>query len=307
MLTMPSHISPGRILVANRGECACRIMKSCSQLGFETVAVYTETDHASLHARVATTAVLVESYLDSAELVDVAVAQKATAIHPGWGFLAEDPEFAERCENRRIIFIGPTVSNMKFLAGKVAAKELARGLKIPVLPSTQSFLDVEEAISFAGEMGYPVMLKAANGGGGIGLCSCCSSVEVREKFPLAHRQVRQAFGENSLLFLEKFLEDARHIEVQVFGDGEGKVVALGERECSVQRRYQKVVEETPAPRLDPKTRYLMTEAAKKLSKAVQYKSAGTVEFLLEKHSESFYFMEFNTRLQASLNMVMITL
>lgn len=287
------------VLVANRGECACRIIKSCRQLGIATTAVYTEPDRTSLHTRLATRGVQVQSYLDPTELVQVALDTQATAIHPGWGFLSENPEFAEACSSKGIKFIGPTAANIRAFADKIAARCLAQELDIPIVPGSRSLQNVEEAISIAKEIGYPVMLKAANGGGGIGICKCCNELEVRKKFHVVKGQVQKAFGD-SVMFLEKCVEDAQHVEVQVFGDGDGQVVVLGERECSVQNwRYQKVLEETPAPGLSAKTRCCLLEAAHKLTKAVQYQSAGTVEFLMDRHTKFFYFMEFNTRLQVS--------
>ena len=292
-----SGLAGACVLVANRGECACRIIKTCRQLGIATTAVYTESDKTSLHTRLATRAVPVQSYLDPTELVQVALDTQATAIHPGWGFLSENPVFAEVCSSEGIKFIGPTAANMKAFADKIAAKNLAQELGIPVVPGSKSLLNVDRAIIIANEIGYPVMLKAANGGGGIGIYKCYNELEVRKKFHVAKEQVQKAFGD-STMFLERCVEEAQHVEVQVFGDGSGRVVILGERECSVQTwRYRKVLEETPAPGLNAKTRYCLLEAAHKLTKAVQYRSAGTVEFLMDRHTKMFYFMEFNMRLQ----------
>ena len=284
------------VLVANRGECACRIIKSCRQLGIATTAVYTEPDKASLHTRLATRSARVKSYLDTAELIQVALNTHATAIHPGWGFLSENPEFAEACCSKGITFIGPTAANMTALAEKIGARNLAQELNIPVVPGSQILQDVEEAISIANNIGYPVILKAANGGGGIGMHRCNNELEVRKQYHITKAQVLKAFGDSSL-FLEKCIEEARHVEVQVFGDGDGRVVILGERECSVQRRYQKIMEETPAPGLSAEVQGHILDAAHTLTKAVRYQSAGTAEFIMDKRSNMFYFMEFNTRLQ----------
>ena len=284
------------VLVANRGECACRIIKSCRQLGIPTTAVYTEPDKTSLHTRLATRSVRIKSYLDTAELIQAALNTHATAIHPGWGFLSENPEFAEACCSKSITFIGPTAANMRALADKIGARNLAQELNVPVVPGSQILQDVEEAISIANNIGYPVILKAANGGGGIGMYRCNNELEVRKQYHIAKAQVLKAFGDSSL-FLEKCIEEARHVEVQVFGDGDGRVVILGERECSVQRRYQKIMEETPAPGLSAEVRDHVLEAAHTLTKAVRYRSAGTAEFIIDKRTNMFYFMEFNTRLQ----------
>lgn len=287
------------VLVANRGECACRIIKSCRKLGIATSAVYTDPDRTSLHTRLASRAVRVQSYLDAAELIQVALDTEATAIHPGWGFLSENPEFAKACCSKGITFIGPTAANMSALGHKTGARNLAQELHIPVVPGSPILQNVEEAISIANSIGYPVVLKAANGGGGIGIYRCNSEMEVRKQYHIAKTQVLKAFGD-SRLFLEKCIEEARHVEVQVFGNGEGHVVILGERECSVQRRYQKIMEETPAPGLSAESRYHIHEAAHTLTKAVQYRSAGTAEFLMDKSTNMFYFMEFNTRLQVNV-------
>ena len=294
------------VLVANRGECACRIIKSCRQLGIATVAVYTEPDQTSLHTRLATRGVRVKSYLDPAELVQAALEAQATAIHPGWGFLSENPEFAEACSSKDIKFIGPTAANMRAFADKIAAKTLAQELDVPVVPGSRSLQDVEAAVAVANEIGYPVILKAANGGGGIGICRCSSELEVRKTFNMAKGQVLKAFGD-STMFLEKCLEEVQHVEVQIFGDGKGQVVVLGERECSVQRRHQKVLEETPAPGLSAETRCRLLEAAHTLTKAVRYRSAGTVEFLMDRHTKIFYFMELNMRLQVRQRCIIIYL
>lgn len=289
-------ISDACVLVANRGECACRIIKSCRQLGIVTIAVYTEPDRTSLHTRLATQAVRVRSYLDPEELVQAALDTRATAIHPGWGFLSENIEFAETCSSKGIKFIGPTAENMRKLAEKTGARNLASKLGIPVIPGSGILQDVEEAVTVSNEIGYPVMLKAAYGGGGIGIHKCNSELEVRKKFDVSKEQALKAFR-NSTMYLEKCMEEVQHVEVQVFGDGDGQVVVMGERECSVQRRNQKVLETTPAPGLSDETRRNVLEAAHTLTKSVVYQSAGTVEFLMNRQTKEFYFMEFNMRLQ----------
>lgn len=284
------------VLVANRGECACRIIKSCRQLGVDTIAVYTESDRTSMHSRLASRAVRVRSYLDLEELVQAALDARATAIHPGWGFLSENPKFPIVCSSKGMVFIGPTAENMRILAEKTGARDLASKLGISVSPGSGILQNVEEAVVVSNEIGYPVMLKAAYGGGGIGIIRCNGELEVRKKFDVTKQQALKAFGD-SAVFVEKCIEDVQHVEVQVFGDGDGQVVVMGERECSVQRRNQKVLEATPAAGLSDESRKSILEAAHKLAKSIQYQSAGTIEFLMDRQTKEFYFMEFNVRLQ----------
>lgn len=284
------------VLVANRGECACRIIKSCQQLGLLTIAVYTEPDRTSLHTRLASQAVRIRSYLDAEELVQAALDTRATAIHPGWGFLSENPKFPEACSSKGIKFIGPTAENMRKLAEKTGARNLASKLGIPITPGSGILRDVEEAVTVSNEIGYPVMLKAAYGGGGIGINKCNNELQVRKNFDVSKQQALKAFG-NSVMFVEKCIKEVQHVEVQVFGDGDGQVVVMGERECSVQRRYQKVLEATPAPGLTDEARRNILEAARTLTKSIQYQSAGTVEFLINRQTKEFFFMEVNMRLQ----------
>lgn len=291
-----------KILIANRGTVACRIERTLRRLGVASVAVYTQADLASRHVAEADEAILIgtgpvaDSYLDMDRIIEAAKATGAAAIHPGYGFLSESAEFAARCTESGLVFLGPTPDQMATFGLKHTARAVALENDVPLLPGTGILADVEEAVAQAGAIGYPVMLKSSAGGGGIGMRLVESEAALREAYGSVSRLAASNFGD-AALFLERFLPQARHIEVQVFGDGAGTVLALGERDCSVQRRNQKVIEEAPAPGLSPACRERLAQTACRLMQAVSYRSAGTVEFLLDASTEEFFFLEVNTRLQ----------
>jgi urea carboxylase len=291
-----------KVLIANRGAIACRIIRSLRAMGVGSVAVYSRADAQSLHVAQADEAVCIgealpsESYLDGGKILAAAEASGARAIHPGYGFLSENASFAESCAERGIAFVGPTPQQLREFGLKHTARELARRAGLPMLPGTGLLSDVEHALREAHTVGYPVMLKSTAGGGGIGMQLCRDDAQLRAAFATVERLGRNNFA-NAGIFLEKFVARARHVEVQLFGDGQGGVLALGERDCSLQRRNQKVVEETPAPNLPDTVRAAMAEAARRLGEQVAYRSAGTVEFIYDPDSTAFYFLEVNTRLQ----------
>ncbi len=291
-----------KVLIANRGAIACRIIRTLKALGVRSVAVYSEADRHSLHVQQADEAVHIgdsaasASYLNSERILEVARETEAEAIHPGYGFLSENAGFAEACEAAGIVFIGPTPQQMRDFGLKHTARRLAQENGVPMLPGTGLLESLEEALISAGEIGYPVMLKSTAGGGGIGMQLCSDEADLRDAYDSVKRLSENNFA-NSGLFLEKFVERARHIEVQLFGDGRGRVIALGERDCSLQRRNQKVVEETPAPHIDQATRRELLRAAEMLGRGVKYRSAGTVEYIFDADTGAFYFLEVNTRLQ----------
>jgi len=291
-----------KVLIANRGAIACRIIRTLKQMGIGTVAVYSEADKHSLHVSQADEAICIgpppasESYLDSQRILQVAKDTGAQAIHPGYGFLSENAEFAQACEAANIAFIGPTSQQMHDFGLKHTARHLAANNGIPLLPGTGLLDDLRHAQREALRIGYPIMLKSTAGGGGIGMQLCWDEAALTEAFHSVERLARSNFSQGGI-FLEKYVERARHIEVQIFGDGAGQVVALGERDCSVQRRNQKVIEETPAPGISESIRQRLMDAAVKLGKAVKYRSAGTVEFVFDSKTHDFYFLEVNTRLQ----------
>ena len=290
------------VLIANRGAIACRIIRTVQALGLKAVAVYSEADADSAHVAMADVAVCIgpapaaQSYLDSARILEVAREHGAGAIHPGYGFLSENPAFAQACEDAGIAFIGPTPEQMRAFGLKHTARALAEQHGVPLLPGSGLLPDVASALAEARRIGYPVMLKSTAGGGGIGMRLIRAEAEMAPAFEAVQRLASANFKDAGL-FLEKFVERARHIEVQLFGDGHGQVVALGERDCSAQRRNQKVIEETPAPGLSDATRAALHTAAVRLGQAVSYRSAGTVEFVLDADTDAFYFLEVNTRLQ----------
>ena len=291
-----------KVLIANRGAIACRIIRTLDRLGVESVAVYSDADRHSPHVARAGEAVFIgpapaaQSYLDIARILDAARSSGAQAIHPGYGFLSENAEFAEACEQAGIAFIGPTPDQMRRFGLKHSAREIASANHVPLLPGTKLLSSAAEAESEALRIGLPVMLKSTAGGGGIGMRLCQQAREVREAYASVERMSRASFKDSGV-YLEKFVSLARHIEVQIFGDGDGNVIELGERDCSVQRRNQKVIEETPAPGLPAKVRAQLLECAVRLGKAVHYRSAGTVEFVYDAGAGRFYFLEVNTRLQ----------
>ncbi len=290
------------VLIANRGAIACRIIRTLKSLGLRSVAVYSEADADSAHVAMADVAVCIgpapaaQSYLNAERILQVARETGAGAIHPGYGFLSENPGFAQACEDAGIAFIGPSPAQMRAFGLKHTARALAEQHGVPLLPGSGLLADVGEALREASRIGYPVMLKSTAGGGGIGMRLIRSEAEMAPAFEAVQRLATANFKDAGL-FLEKFVERARHIEVQLFGDGLGRVVALGERDCSAQRRNQKVIEETPAPGLSDTTRKALQEAAVRLGQAVSYRSAGTVEFVLDADTSAFYFLEVNTRLQ----------
>ncbi len=291
-----------KVLIANRGAIACRIIRTLDRMGVKSVAVYSEADRHSLHVAQASEAAPLGSgpsattYLDIAKVLDAAKRTGAQAIHPGYGFLSENAGFAEACEAAGIVFIGPTPEQMRRFGLKHTARAIAAANKVPLLPGTGLLASADEALIEARRIGFPVMLKSTAGGGGIGMRLCREEAELAEAFESVERTSRASFKDGGI-YLEKFVDRARHIEVQIFGDGHGEVIDLGERDCSVQRRNQKVIEETPAPQLSDATRAELLACAVRLGKAVSYRSAGTVEFVYDAGAERFYFLEVNTRLQ----------
>jgi urea carboxylase len=291
-----------KILIANRGEIACRVIRTARRMGIKSVAVYSEADVESLHVRLADEAVCVgpalaaESYLSAEKVLEAAKQTGAEAIHPGYGFMSENAAFAEACAEAGIVFIGPTPQQMRAFGLKHTARDLAQRSNVPLLPGTGLLDDVEEALGAAVRIGYPVMLKSTAGGGGIGMRLCRDAQELQSAYASVKHLSENNF-KNGGIYLERFVQNARHVEVQIFGDGKGNVISLGERDCSVQRRNQKVIEETPAPRLTDATRRALADTAVRLAKSIAYLSAGTVEYVLDADSNEFYFLEVNTRLQ----------
>jgi len=291
-----------KILIANRGEIALRVIRACKELGIKTVAVYSEADRDSLHVRFADEAVCIggppsnESYLNVFRILSAAQITEADAIHPGYGFLAENARFVDMCVESGIDFIGPSSEMISAMGDKVYAKETMEKAGVPCVPGSKGAIDsVDEAIELAQEIGYPVMIKAAAGGGGRGMRVARDERELSAGFRMAQAEANAAFGDGRL-YIEKLIEEPRHIEIQIIGDKHGNVVYLGERECSLQRRHQKVMEEAPSPFVTPDLRKRMGEAAVKGAKTIGYNTVGTVEFLVDKEG-NFYFMEMNTRIQ----------
>jgi urea carboxylase len=290
------------VLVANRGEIALRVIRTLRRLGIRSVSVHSDADRTARHAFEADESIHIgpaqttKSYLNTRAILAACAQSGAEALHPGYGFLSENADFAEAAEAAGVAFIGPTPAQMRQFGLKHTARELAARANVPLLPGSSVLADLSEARREARRIGYPVMLKSSAGGGGIGMQLCRSEAELGSAYEAVARTSRNNFGDASL-FLERFVEHARHIEVQLFGDGRGEVIALGERDCSAQRRNQKVIEETPAPRLEPEVRAALLRAAVALGKSVSYRSAGTVEFVYDVDSEEFYFLEVNTRLQ----------
>ena len=291
-----------KILIANRGEIACRVIATARKMGIATVAVYSEADKEARHVQLADEAVLLgpapsrESYLVADKIIAAAKQTGAEAIHPGYGFLSENEEFAARCEKEGIAFIGPKAHSIAAMGDKIASKKLANEAKVSTIPGYNDAIDSpEQAVEIAKKIGYPVMIKASAGGGGKGLRVAHNDKEAHEGFASCRNEARNSFGDDRV-FIEKFVVEPRHIEIQILGDSHGHVVYLNERECSIQRRHQKVIEEAPSPFISEATRKAMGEQAVALAKAVQYQSAGTVEFVVGK-DQDFYFLEMNTRLQ----------
>jgi len=291
-----------KILIANRGEIACRVIKTAKKMGIKTVAVYSEADKEARHVQMADEAVFIgpapsrESYLVMDRIIQACKDTGAEAVHPGYGFLSENEQFARRCEEEGVIFIGPKHQSIAAMGDKIASKKLALAANVNTIPGFNEAIEKpEEAVKIAQNIGYPVMIKASAGGGGKGLRVAFNDKEAFEGFTACRTEALNSFGDDRV-FIEKFVEGPRHIEIQVLGDGHGNIVYLGERDCSIQRRHQKVIEEAPSPFIDPETRKAMGEQAVALAKAVNYQSAGTVEFVVGK-DKSFYFLEMNTRLQ----------
>ncbi|QNN21116.1 acetyl-CoA carboxylase biotin carboxylase subunit [Planctomycetales bacterium ZRK34] len=292
-----------RILIANRGEIALRIIRAARELGIGTVAVYSEADRESSYVKLADEAVCIgpppptASYLNIASIIAAAEIANVDAIHPGYGFLAENAHFAEVCRSCKIEFIGPSVESMTLLGDKVQCKKLAIKHKVPTFPGSKDGVDDEdEAVKIARDIGYPVIIKAAAGGGGRGMRVAHNDISLRSGLRSAASEAESAFG-NGTVYIEKFLERARHVEVQIIGDTHGNVVHLFERDCSMQRRHQKLIEEAPCPVLSKETREALCKSAVRLCKAAGYYSAGTVEFLLDDATQKFYLLEVNTRVQ----------
>jgi len=291
-----------KILIANRGEIALRIIRAARELGFKTVAVYSEPDKNSLHTMLADEKICIgpakasESYLNIPHLLSASDITKADAIHPGYGFLAENPRFPEICETSGITFIGPPAPLMRLMGDKNRARQEMVKAKLPIIPGSDKIIDdLSEAKKVAQKIGYPVILKAASWGGGKGMRVVRSATHLKEQFSLAQNEAKSAFSGSSL-YLEKYISRARHIEFQVIGDKNGNVLALGERECSIQRKYQKLLEETPSPFIDEKLRRKMIKAVQEAARLIGYQSLGTFEFLMDENKK-FYFMEANTRVQ----------
>lgn len=291
-----------KILIANRGEIALRIIRTCREMGIKTVAVYSTADADSLHVKFADEAVCIgpapsrESYLKIPRLLAAAEITNAEAIHPGYGFLAENAEFSRICAEHNIKFIGPTPDMISTMGDKARAKENMIKFGVPVIPGNEGIIkNSSEGKKLADEMGYPVIIKAAAGGGGRGMRIVNNSTDFIRQFEAAISEALAAFG-NGAVYVEKFIHEPRHVEIQILGDSHGYIIHLGERDCSLQRRHQKVLEEAPSPALDPELREKMGQAAIRAAESVQYEGAGTIEFLLDK-DRNFYFMEMNTRIQ----------
>ncbi|WP_236972616.1 acetyl-CoA carboxylase biotin carboxylase subunit [Membranihabitans marinus] len=291
-----------KILIANRGEIALRVIRTCKEMGIKTVAVYSTADKESLHVRFADEAVCIGppqsnlSYLNIPKIMAAVEITNADAVHPGYGFLAENADFAEICTDYGIKFIGPSPEHIRLMGDKITAKETMKKAKVPTIPGSEGLVEsVADGLKISAEMGYPVIVKATAGGGGKGMRIVRSEEEFEENFNKARQEAGAAFG-NDGIYIEKFIVEPRHIEIQIIGDQYGKVSHLSERDCSIQRRHQKLVEESPSPFMTPKLRDRMGRAAIKAAKTINYEGVGTVEFLVDK-DRNFYFMEMNTRIQ----------
>ncbi|WP_309399372.1 acetyl-CoA carboxylase biotin carboxylase subunit [Cerasicoccus maritimus] len=291
-----------KILIANRGEIALRIVRACRELNIRTLAVYSEADEQSLHVQLADEAICIgpapssESYLKADRIISAAEIADVDAIHPGFGFLSENAEFAEQCESCNIKFIGPKSETIRLMGDKAMAKEVAKRAKAPTIPGSDGPVSSEvEAVKIAKEIGFPVIIKAVAGGGGKGMRLAHNAMAFAKEFNTARQEAEKAFG-NGDVYIEKYIEEPRHIEFQILADEHGKVLHLGERDCSVQRRYQKLIEEAPSPYLDDKLRAKMGAAAVRIAEECGYQNAGTVEFLVDKNGD-FYFIEMNARIQ----------
>ena len=292
-----------KLLIANRGEIAVRIIRACRELGVETVAVYSEADKEALHVQLADEAYCIgptlskDSYLNTMNIISAAKLTGCEAIHPGYGFLAENAEFAELCRECSITFVGPSPEAINKMGTKDVARETMKAAGVPIVPGSQGIVkDTAEAIAVAGQLGYPVIIKATAGGGGKGIRVARTEEELVKGINLTQQEAMTAFG-NPGVYMEKYIEDFRHVEIQVLADNHGNAIHLGERDCSIQRRLQKLLEETPSPAISEETRGKMGEAAVKAALAVDYSGAGTVEFIYDYLQDQFYFMEMNTRIQ----------
>ncbi|MEC1671897.1 acetyl-CoA carboxylase biotin carboxylase subunit [Bacillus mojavensis] len=292
-----------KLLIANRGEIAVRIIRACKELGIETVAVYSEADKDALHVQMADEAFCIgpkaskDSYLNVTNIVSVAKLTGTDAIHPGYGFLAENADFAELCEEVNVTFVGPSAEAISKMGTKDVARETMKQAGVPIVPGSQGIIEnVKEAVSLANEIGYPVIIKATAGGGGKGIRVARTEEELINGIKITQQEAATAFG-NPGVYIEKYIEDFRHVEIQVLADNYGNTIHLGERDCSIQRRLQKLLEESPSPALDSEIREQMGEAAVKAAKAVGYTGAGTVEFIYDYREQRYYFMEMNTRIQ----------
>lgn len=291
-----------KLLIANRGEIALRVIRSCEELGIATVAVYSTVDRNSLHVQLADEAVCIgdapssKSYLNIPNIIAAALTRNATAIHPGYGFLSENARFAEICADHNLLFVGPSPAAIQAMGDKSTAKKTMQKAGVPTVPGSDGLIESEEhAVKIADKIGYPVMIKATAGGGGRGMRLVYQSGDLVKLLKAAQGEAEAAFA-NPGVYIEKFVEEPRHIEFQVLADGYGNVIHLGERDCSIQRRHQKLLEEAPSPALNPKLRSQMGDAAVRAAKAINYTGVGTIEFLLDKYGK-FYFMEMNTRIQ----------
>jgi len=292
-----------KILIANRGEIAVRVIRACKELGIATVAIFSEADRHALHVQMADEAICVgdspskDSYLNMNNIISAALLTKAEAIHPGFGFLSENTTFASMCEDCNIKFIGPSAYAIDAMGNKANARDVMKAAGVPVIPGSDGTVNsVESALEFAEKYGYPVLLKASAGGGGKGIRRCNNAEELRKGYEAAKTEARMAFSDDAI-YMEKAIVNAKHIEVQVIGDSHGNIIHLGERECSMQIRNQKVLEEAPSPVINAEMRKKFGETAIQAARAVDYVNAGTLEFLLDANGKNFYFMEMNTRIQ----------
>ncbi|WP_461613516.1 acetyl-CoA carboxylase biotin carboxylase subunit [Clostridium sp. Marseille-QA1073] len=291
-----------KILIANRGEIAVRIIRACREMGIKTVAVYSEIDVDALHTQLADEAICIgpakskDSYLNEENILSATVLTGAEAIHPGFGFLSENSKFAKMCEECNITFIGPSFENIENMGNKAKAREMMINANVPIVPGSDGIIEnSQSALEISRKIGYPVMIKASAGGGGRGIRIVRDEEELISSFETAKTEAKTAFGDDSM-YIEKFIEKPRHIEIQILADNYGNTIYLGERDCSIQRRNQKVMEEAPGPTISEELRMSMGEVAVKAAKSIGYKNAGTIEFLLDKHG-NYYFMEMNTRIQ----------
>lgn len=292
-----------KILIANRGEIAVRIIRACKELDIETVAIYSESDNEALHVQLADEAYCIgpplskDSYLNFTNVMSIATLTGVDAIHPGYGFLAENADFAEICKACNVIFIGPSPEAIQKMGIKDAARETMEAANVPIVPGSKGVIESEEeALQIAHDIGFPVIIKATAGGGGRGIRVARTEEDLIKGIRITQKEAEKAFG-NAGVYLEKFIEDFRHVEIQVLADQHGNTIHLGERDCSIQRRLQKLIEETPSPAITPEIRKQMGEAAIKAAEAVDYVGAGTIEFIFDRKSKQFYFMEMNTRIQ----------